>query len=137
VAKVVVLGTGGTIASRVDPGTGHAVAAATGAELVETMRVCGHAVPSEVGLTVEQFCNISSFRFDLELAFRIAWRAGEIVAGPEVLGVVVTQGTDTMEESSYLADLVVGSDKPVVFTGTQRHADEPDSDGPRNLGLTP
>jgi L-asparaginase len=38
-----------------------------------------------------------------------------------------------MEESSYLADLVVGSDKPVVFTGAQRHADEPDSDGPRNL----
>lgn len=131
--KVVVLGTGGTIASRVDPETGHAVAAATGAELVETMRSRGHEPPADIDLAVEQFCNVGSFRFDLELAFRLARRAGELLAAPDVAGVVVTQGTDTMEESSYLADLVVASDKPLVFTGAQRHADEPDSDGPRNL----
>ena len=132
-SKVVILGTGGTIASRVDPRTGHAVAAATGAELVETMRVRGHALPAGVELVVEQHCNVNSFRFDLELAFTIARRAGALLADPTIAGVVVTQGTDTMEESSYLADLVVASDKPVVFTGAQRHADEPDSDGPRNL----
>lgn len=129
--KVVVLGTGGTIASRVDPATGHAVAAATGEELVETMRARGHAVP--VAVEVEQFVNINSFRFDLEIAFRIARRAAERLAEPDVLGVVVTQGTDTMEESAYMADLVVASDKPVAFTGAQRHAQESDSDGPRNL----
>jgi L-asparaginase len=132
-SKVVVLGTGGTIASRVDPKTGHAVAAATGAELVETMRSRGHALPMGVELEVEQLCNVNSFRFDLELAFTIARRAGALLAEPSIAGVVVTQGTDTMEESSYLADLTVASDKPVVFTGAQRHADEPDSDGPRNL----
>jgi L-asparaginase len=132
-SKVVVLGTGGTIASRVDPKTGHAVAAATGAELVETMRSRGHALPAGVELEVEQVCTVNSFRFDLELAFTIAKRAGALLADPTIAGVVVTQGTDTMEESSYLADLVVASDKPVVFTGAQRHADEPDSDGPRNL----
>ncbi|MEK0084098.1 asparaginase [Benzoatithermus flavus] len=131
--KVVVLGTGGTIASRVDPKTGHAVAAATGVELVETMRACGHAAPAGIEVAVEQFCNVNSFRFDLEIAFRIAKRAASLLADPEILGVVVTQGTDTMEESSYLADLVVGSEKPVVFTGAQRHAQESDSDGPRNL----
>jgi L-asparaginase len=130
-AKVVVLGTGGTIASRVDPRTGHAVAAATGEELVETMRERGHAVP--VAVEVEQVVNIGSFRLDLETAFRIARRAGERLAEPDVLGVVVTHGTDTMEESAYMADLVVGSEKPVVFTGAQRHAQESDTDGPRNL----
>lgn len=132
-SRVVVLGTGGTIASRVDPTTGHAVAAASGAELVETMRARGHALPTGLEIQVEQHCNVNSFRFDLELAFTIARRAAALLADPTVAGVVVTQGTDTMEESSYLADLTVASDKPVVFTGAQRHADEPDSDGPRNL----
>jgi L-asparaginase len=47
--------------------------------------------------------------------------------------VVVTCGTDTMEEIVYLADLIVSSDKPIVFTGAQRHAGLPDSNGPRNL----
>ena len=46
---------------------------------------------------------------------------------------VLTHGTATLEESAYLMDLTLGSDKPVVFTGAQRNADEKDPDGPRNL----
>jgi L-asparaginase len=47
--------------------------------------------------------------------------------------VVVTHGTDTMEESCYLADLLLRSDKPVVFTGAQRAHDDPNPDGPGNI----
>jgi L-asparaginase len=46
---------------------------------------------------------------------------------------VVTHGTDTMEETCYLADLLLDSDKPAVFTGAQRAHDDPQSDGPLNL----
>lgn len=131
--KVVILSTGGTIASRIDHARGDVTAAASGEELVQTMRARGLGIPAGVELVVEPFATVGSFLFDLDFAFRLAKRAREILADPDVAGLVVTQGTDTMEESAYLADLVAGSDKPVVFTGAQRHADEPDSDGPRNL----
>jgi L-asparaginase len=132
-ARVVVLGTGGTIASRVDHVRGQVTSAASGEELVATMAERGFDLPPGVAVETEQFCNVGSYLIDLELSFALARRAAQRLAEPDVLGVVVTHGTDTMEESAYLADLVVGSDKPVVFTGAQRHADEPDSDGPRNL----
>jgi L-asparaginase len=132
-AKVVLLGTGGTIASRIDQARGNVTAAATGDELMATMASRGFDLPDAVSVETEQFCNVGSFLFDLDLAFGLAQRIAQRLSEPDVAGVVVTHGTDTMEESAYLADLVVDTDKPIVFTGAQRHADEPDSDGPRNL----
>ena len=55
------------------------------------------------------------------------------MARADVAGVVVTHGTDTMEESCYLADLLLASDKPAVFTGAQRAHDDPNPDGPNNI----
>ena len=127
--RVVVLGTGGTIASRFSADHGAVIAGVGGDELV---RGLGQFAPT-VDVATEQVCNVGSFLFTLDLAFTIVKRADELLQDPEVAGVVVTCGTDTMEEIAYLADLIVTSDKPVVFTGAQRHADYPDSDGPRNL----
>ena len=131
-AKVVVLGTGGTIASRRDA-AGGATSKASSAELVAALGERGYRLPDGVSLETEQFCTIGSYRFDLDIAFRIARRVARHLADPAVAGVVVTQGTDTMEESAFMADLVVASDKPVAYTGAQHLADDPDSDGPRNL----
>jgi L-asparaginase len=86
-----------------------------------------------VDVVTEQFCNVGSFLFTLERAFGIVKRVDQLLQDADVAGVVVTRGTDTMEEIVYLADLIVGSDNPIVFTGAQRHSGLPDSDGPRNL----
>jgi L-asparaginase len=125
---VVVVSTGGTIAMRPDPATGKLVPALSGDELVELL-----AWPEAPRLELDDFAHVPSFDVHGELALGLARRVGEHAARPGVTGVVVTHGTDTMEESVYLADRLHGSDVPVVFTGAQRGADQADSDGPRNF----
>jgi L-asparaginase len=127
-AVVVVVSTGGTIAMRPEPSTGKLVPAVSGEELVEML-----AWPSAPPLELDDFVRVPSFDMHGELALSLARRVVEHASRPEVAGVVVTHGTDTMEETVYLVDRVLGPETPVVLTGAQRGADEPDSDGPRNL----
>jgi L-asparaginase len=128
-SKIVLVTTGGTVASRHDPKGGHTAANNDGDSLRQSL----HDPLAGIDLVVDEFCNVGSFAIDLPLAFDLAKRIGDHLADPFTTGVVVTHGTDTMEESAYLADLVTTSDKPVVFTGAQRAADAPDPDGPRNI----
>lgn len=112
-----------------DAARGYVSATASGRELVGLL----HDKLPGITIEIDEFCTIASFNLDLKLAFGLAQRIAQHLSRTEVDGVVVTHGTDTMEESAFLADLVVATDKPVVFTGAQRNADEPDTDGPRNL----
>jgi L-asparaginase len=125
---VVVVSTGGTIAMRPDPATGKLVPAVSGDELVELL-----AWPQAPTLELDDFTQVPSFDVHGELALALARRLSEHAIRPEVSGVVVTHGTDTMEESVYLVDRLLDSDTPVVLTGAQRGADQADSDGPRNF----
>lgn len=126
-ATVVVITTGGTIASR--PGRSGVVAAVSGADLVEAVPELADEGPIEV----HDLMNINAYRLDDGHMLEIA-RAARTAAGrSDVAGVVVTHGTDTMEESAYLSDLLFGGDEPIVFTGAQRHAGSPNPDGPANL----
>ena len=126
--SVVVVSTGGTIAMRPDPATGKLVPAVSGEELVEMLRW-----PEAPPLELDEFARVPSFDMHGDLALALADRVAEQCRRDDVSGVVVTHGTDTMEESVYTVDRLHDSEKPVAFTGAQRAADEPDTDGPRNL----
>ncbi len=125
--RIVVIATGGTIASE-ETTEGHgAVAARTAVDMVGAMDFGGIAVESH------DLLRVNSFLLGHRELRQIAESVAAHVARPEVDGVVVTHGTDTMEESAYLLDLVHDSPKPVVLTGAQKAADLPDTDGPQNL----
>lgn len=125
---VVVLSTGGTISSR--PGDDAAVVSTDGAEqLVDrSLQVPG------VRVEAVDVLRTGSYNLDLGSLRTIVQAVAEQLARPEVDGVVVTHGTDTLEETAFLLDLVHDDARPVVVTGAQRSADQPDGDGPRNLG---
>ncbi|RPI56078.1 MAG: asparaginase [Acidobacteria bacterium] len=127
--RVVVLATGGTIASRFDPAIGALAPAATGADLVAAVP----GLDKVATVDVEQIANIGSYDMTPDVWRRLSRRANELLARDGISGVVVTHGTDTLEETAYFLDLTVTSEKPVVVVGAQRAASYFDSDGPRNL----
>jgi L-asparaginase len=128
-ARVAVIFTGGTISMRLDPATGAAVPALSGAEILALtpgLDEIAEVEPIDWGLVPASHL---SFAQILEIA-RLLDTA---LRRPDVDGAVVVQGTDTIEETAFAYDLLVASDKPVVVVGAMRNADHPEYDGPRNL----
>ena len=126
---VAVLSTGGTIASKHDPAKGGYLPALSGEDLVSAVP----AIKKIAQIQAEQISNIASDDITPEIWVRLAGRVNELLAKAEIRGVVVTHGTDTLEETAYFLDLTMISTKPVILVGAQRPASDPDSDGPRNL----
>ncbi len=117
-----VLAAGGTIAMRGE----RAVPALDGAELVEQLpQVAGFHLEAETILSVP------STYLTLSQALDLARRAGQAATGGE--GVVLTTGTDTMEEVAMVCALTYGGDAPIVITGANRPGSAPGADGPANL----
>ena len=128
--SVHIITTGGTIASRVDPVSGGAVPAVGAAELVALSPSIRHYAAD---VRVTDFGMLQSWNIGPEVMRQIAVRVAEALRDEAVVGVVVTNGTDTMEETAFALDLLVDSEKPVVITGAMRNASDPGFDGPRNL----
>jgi L-asparaginase len=126
--KVVVVSTGGTIAMKMDPEKG-VIPAVTGAELIEAVPPLADVCPVEV----VEFRNIPSAHMTPQSMMELARMIDEILAREDVSGVVVTHGTDTVEETAYFMDLVLKSEKPVCLTAAMRHAGDVSPDGPKNI----
>jgi L-asparaginase len=129
--NVVVLATGGTIAG----------AAATDVQAGYTSGQVGvdqllNAVPQAkklANMRGEQISNIGSQDMNDEVWLKLATRINELVAMPDVAGVVITHGTDTIEETAYFLNLVIKSRKPVVLTASMRPSTALSADGPLNF----
>ncbi len=123
------IATGGTIAMKVDPVTKGVVPAISGDDLMQSVPDAAKYARIEVN----NFSKMSANYITDDWWARLSKSVNDALARPEVAGVVVAQGTDTMEETAYWLDLTVDSEKPVVMIGAQRNASSPDFDGPRNL----
>lgn len=126
---VCIVGTGGTIASKYDAALGGHTSAATAHDLASG--IPGLADLAQIR-TVEH-SNMNSALMDTATAFGLRETLRKVLLDDAVSGIVVTHGTATLEETAYLVDLTVQTEKPIVVTGAQRNFDEPDADGPRNL----
>jgi L-asparaginase len=129
--EIVVLATGGTIAGAAasDVQAGYT----SGQVGVEQLLAAVPQAKKLATLRGEQIANIGSQDMNDEVWLKLAKRINELVAMPNVDGVVITHGTDTIEETSYFLNLVVKSKKPVVLTAAMRPSTALSADGPLNF----
>lgn len=127
-----ILATGGTIAGSAasDTATTGYKAGALGIDVLI------RAVPevnNYANVSGEQICSIDSKDMSDDIWLKLARRVNELLARSDVDGIVITHGTDTLEETAYFLNLTVKSDKPVVLVGAMRPATAISADGPMNL----
>jgi L-asparaginase len=126
--KIVLIATGGTIAMRKDQ-WGKAVPAVSGHDLLESLP----NLQKEADWDVIDFSNVASCNMKPERMSELSQAVNQSFQDPLLKGVIITHGTDTLEETAYFLDLTVKDSRPVILTASQRDASESDSDGPRNL----
>jgi L-asparaginase len=125
--SVTVCTLGGTIASSAEPGEGAAIRV-SGADLLRSIP----AAAAVAAVSVQTVRMVPSA--DLRLADVLDLRSAvQAAIADGAAGVVVTQGTDTLEETSYALDLLTRFDEPIVFTGAMRNLSVPGTDAPANL----
>lgn len=127
--KVLVMTTGGTIAMRYDPVKRGNVPAVCGKDLIEAVPPLGEICSPEV----VEFANIPSFHMSPDIMLRLAQDTEKALSLPDVAGVVITHGTDTLEETAYFIDCCLAPEKPVCLVGALRSNSDISSDGPYNI----
>ena len=126
---VKLIATGGTIAMKIDPVKKAPVPAISGEDLIATVP----EIEKVARIEVQNLSNVPSDYMDPDRWIQLQKAVSQALSRPEMAGVIVSHGTDTLEETAWFLDLTVESEKPVVLIGAQRNASEKDFDGPRNL----
>lgn len=127
--KIAIIFTGGTISMKIDPDLHAAVPALTSEEVVNMIPNIERLAKIEV----INYGNIPSPHITPSMMMEIAQLVKETVKRDDITGVVITHGTDTLEETAYLLDLYIKTPKPIVLLGAMRNNSELGYDGSSNL----
>lgn len=128
-SRIVIIFTGGTIASTLDAEWGGVVPSMSGGEILS--RIPG--IRSVADIHVHEYGTYPGPHITIERMWELSKIVATYAQDPTVDGIVVTHGTDTLEETAYFLDCAVATAKPIVVIGAMRNSSEPDWDGPRNL----
>jgi L-asparaginase len=127
--KILIVFTGGTFSMMIDKKTGGAVPWYSGEELLGMIPEAAKLAD----ITCYDFGKYPGPHMTPELMFDLSKKIKQQLVEKEYDGVIVTHGTDTLEETAYLLDLTINTEKPIVVIGSMKNSSEPDWDGPRNL----
>lgn len=122
-ASLAVIATGGTIACTTDA-SGALVPTMNAENLLHDLHISARSIDS---------ARLDSSSITLAELDELLETVRQQLAEPDISGIVVTHGTDSMEETAFALDLFTSDDKPIILTGAQRAFDHPESDGPANL----
>jgi L-asparaginase len=129
--NITILATGGTIAGAA--ATGAQAGYTSGQVTIDAMVNAVPDIQKLANIRGEQISNVGSQDMSFDIMLALAKRIAELAAKPDVDGIVITHGTDTMEETAYFLNLVVKTEKPVVLVGSMRPSTAISADGPLNL----
>ena len=127
--NILIIFTGGTFSMKIDEETGGAIPYFHGEELVDMIPEANELA----NISIFNFGNYPGPHMTPELMLNLAKVVRENIKKESVDGIIITHGTDTLEETAYLVDLAVRTDKPIVVIGAMRTSSEEDWDGPKNL----
>lgn len=127
--NILVIFTGGTFSMKIDDKTGGAVPHFHGEELMEMIPEANNLA----NISIYNFGNYPGPHMTPELMLELSKVVKEYINKNNVDGIIVTHGTDTLEETAYFLDLTVKTNKPIVVIGAMKTSSEIDWDGPKNL----